>query len=1040
MNTYFSIHNHTHYSFLDGFSEPKDYLEKCRELGISGFAITEHGNILSSPYFEKLKKDYSDIKIVYGVELYEASDIKEKNSDSKYFHLVLLVKNERGRIDLNDIITKSNFEGFYYKPRVDLKMLSEYEDNFIITSGCLASKLAKENDFNKCIEYIKEYKNIFSDFYLEMQSHKSIEQKEYNKKILDLSKAINTKFVITTDSHSATKEDLYYQNQFVKIAKDLDSANEIYDGCYVQSIEEIHNIMDSQIGKENVSIGLDNTLEILNKIEDVKIPFQEPKLPHIVKNENDVLLKLVDDGFKKRNINKNNKTYNDRVIYEIDSIKKIGFAGYFIILQDIINWAKDNDILVGVGRGSAGGSLVCYLIGITDIDPIKYDLIFERFLSIERVNMPDIDFDVSDRQKVLEYIEKKYGSDNVCQVINFSYITPKVAIKDTARILNIDYKKSEEISSFFIDENFENNNVPKKYLEEYSKLFEIAKKINGKIRQTSTHACAVCVSDSNLNNYMPRVTGSKQEKVISADKRIVEEIGLVKLDVLGLETLNVINNTLKIIGKNYNYISPDNEDMLNDKETYDLICKGDTLGVFQLESFGMRELVQKVLPSNVFEVSDILALYRPDAMPYIDDYIKNKKNILDIEYFHPDYEDILRKSYGVMIYQESLMEIVRKFGGRDYAGSDKFRKAIGKKNPELVKYESEILYKEILENGYDKSVAEKISLELGSKGSYLFNKSHSLQYSIITIQTAYLKAHHPIEFYCALLNSVKNDSASISKYIQDATQNGVNILVPNINKSEVDFSVKDGKILFGLSAIKGIGSDLANNIVENQPYNNFQELDEEVKLAKDQVIQLIKSGAFGKNKELSFEKYFNTIQSEKKEFKPRKTVPSPKDALKYNIIEKDTNKRLELFNIIKKNEFYLNYKTKIEKEKVEFYEKYYSKPELWEFESLNMFLTSTPFGDFDISINKKGLNFMVGIITDVKNKKSKKTGKKYVYLDIYDGDNIIETVCWNTQFVKYQSLIKKGQPLALLIDRKDGIIIKKMKDFYEWKKEKTLDK
>ena len=396
--SYSSLHNHTMYSLLDGFGTPKEMLEQCQKVGIKTYAITEHGNEYSWVYFDKLKKDYPDIKLIYSVELYECFNTSVHDKNNKYFHLIALAKNEAGRKALNTIITKSNLEDFYIKPRVQLSDIEPYADDLVICSACLASKLAKESDFDKCVKYIEEYKSLFPHFFLEMQSHKSEEQAKYNQKILKLSKITNTPYIITTDSHAATKDDLYYQARHVQIAHDTETMSESYEGCYLQSEQEIYETMTSQIGKENVQYGLEQTNVISDMINDVKMPFQEPQLPTYplpkgFKDNNEYLWHLIKQGWKTRNFDKlsieEQKIRKDRLNYEMDIIHQMGFDGYFIIVWDFINYAKTHNVKVGVGRGSGSGSLVCFTIGITNLDPIKYGLIFERFLNPQRVSYPD---------------------------------------------------------------------------------------------------------------------------------------------------------------------------------------------------------------------------------------------------------------------------------------------------------------------------------------------------------------------------------------------------------------------------------------------------------------------------------------------------------------------------------------------------------------------------------------------------------------------------------------------------------------------------
>ncbi len=696
-----SLHNHSYYSIQDGFGSPKEMLNRAKEIGLKALAITEHGNAFSWPYFDKLKHEYPEIKMIYGVEFYECFDINVRDKNNKYFHLIALAKNEDGRKSLNQLITESEFKGKYFKPRVDLNMLKPHANNLVILSACLASKLARETNYNKCIEYIKEYKSIFPYFYLEMQSHKHKDQEDYNKKILQLAKDTNTQFVITTDSHAAIKEHLKYQGIHVQIARDDETASEVYEGCYIQSDDEIHEIMDSQIGRENVDLGLKTSDEIADLIEVVNMPFQSPQLPTFPLpegfNSNKEYLKYLTQevGWKNRGYDKITKEdqikRQKRLDYELEVIDEMGFNGYFLIVWDYINYCKENDLPVGAGRGSAGGSIVCYLLGISSLDPIDYNLIFERFLNRERVSMPDIDLDFAYKEKVVEYLMNKYGEMRVCQVINFSTITPVVAIKDVARILKdengqlkIPSRIAENISKFFVGEDFDqcyeiNKQQLSKYKDQnYQELFEIARMLSGRVRHVSTHSGGVGIVDTSILDYMPMILTDKNEHVIQVDKIMIEEIGIIKFDILGLKTLKIIDGVKKRVGLSDWDLDPNNSNFLNDFKMYELLKSGKTNNVFQVESQGMKDLLIKLQPNSLEDVSAILALYRPDSMVYIDDYIYYKHNQNEIKYIHEDMKEILQNTYNQLVYQEQIMDIVRKFGGRTYGGADKFRKGIGR--------------------------------------------------------------------------------------------------------------------------------------------------------------------------------------------------------------------------------------------------------------------------------------------------------------------------------------------------------------------------
>lgn len=736
--TYTPLHNHTMYSLLDGFSTPEEYLKRCRELGIRNFAITEHGVQTSWVYFSKLKKDYPDIKILYGVEVYETKDMNIQDKDDRYNHLIVIAKNENGRKALNKIVTVSNFEGFYYKPRISIDRMAEFGNDLIVSSACLGSKIAREKDYKKCIDYVHGYKKIFPHFYLEMQSHDNPDQEKYNNKILQLSKDTNTPFIITTDSHTATKEELQYQGYHVMIAQDRETMDETYDGCYLQSIDEIHTIMDKQIGRENVSIGLDNTNKIADLVEDVSMPLQSPNLPHFplpkgFNTNKEYLEHLCEIGWENRKINNMSKydirTREERLEYELSVINQMDFDGYFLILWDVLNYARSKGVMVGAGRGSAVSSIVCYLLGITNVDPIKYNLIFERFLNPERVSYPDVDVDLSDKKVAIDYLIDKYGEDRVCQIMNFSYITPTVAMRDVAsKILKIPYSISEKISKRFAYSTFEEciANNPTIYEEypEYAEWFNIASKLSGKIRHASVHAGGVGIVDTTMSDYLGMSLGGDGEHVIQVDKRTIEDIGIIKFDILGVTTLEIVKETVLEAGIDEWEIDINNPDFENNKDAYELICEANTDLVFQMESVGMKDLAKRLQPRNMEELSAVIALYRPDSMGFIDDYIKGKNDITNIKYIHPDMGKALDNTYGAFIYQEQLLEIVKIFGNRSYGGADQFRRGIGKKDLELVKSESLKLYQEIIDNSYEEIVAKHISDMLGSMGNYSFNKSH----------------------------------------------------------------------------------------------------------------------------------------------------------------------------------------------------------------------------------------------------------------------------------------------------------------------------
>ena len=1038
---YSSLHNHSEFSVLDGYGHPREYLERVKEVGLKAFAITEHGNAYSWIYFDELKKDYPDIKMIYGVELYECFDMSVKDSNSKYFHLVALAKNERGRIALNEIITQSNFEGFYFKPRIDLEHLRPYADDLVILSACLASKIARESDYGQCVKYIEEYKSTFPNFFLEMQSHNTDEQCQYNQKVLELAEATDTKFVITTDSHAATKDDLYYQARHVQIAHDDETLTELYDGCYVQSEAEIYEIMSSQIGAENVKLGLANTNKVADMIENVDMPFQAPQLPTYplpdgFEDNFSYLKSLTEKGWRQRGFDRLSvdaqKIRKKRLEYELGIIHQMGFDGYFLIVWDFIKYAKEHGQAVGDGRGSGGGSIVNFLLGISELDPIDNDLIFERFLNPERVSMPDIDTDVANRDFVINYMTEKYGIERVCQIINFSYITPIVAIKDVGKVLGIPYSVCDRISKKFTYKTFgeciENNQSLLEDYCEYSELFKVASHISGRLRNVSIHAGGVGIVDTKITDYMPMKLGSKGEHVIQVDKKKIEEIGIIKFDVLGVATLSAVQEVMEDLGLSPWELSINNPEFANDTAMYELLSSARTNGVFQVESSGMRDLLLRLKPDCLEDMSAVLALYRPDTMGALEDYILRKNGEETIQYLHPDMEPILEKTYGCMIYQEQLMDIVRKFGGRSYGGADIFRKAISKKNVELVKAESEKLYSEIISNGYPEEIAKTISEDLKEKGSYSFNKSHSALYSILTLKTAYLKAHYPEYFFKAMLNQNRADYGVINKYIIDAKDFGVRVLPPNINKSDRYFTVYKSKILFGLEAIRGIGEKVVSQIIEerteNGPFTGLENFVLRISPSTSTVVALIKAGALPcKSKQELLERYAKSL-FEPREYSPVKTIYTQKIMReKYGIdcsVIKDKEERLELLNKKKRIEFYTIQEEKRINALNEFKDKYMQNEAFWEFEALSIFLGTNPFEyayqhitvGYDDAEPDTNIT-IVGIIANVQKKKDR-NGKQFAFLNMYSVFGLMEVVCWHTQYKQNEELISRGAQVAML--------------------------
>lgn len=724
---------------MDGFSSPEENLKRASEIGLKALAITEHGEVTSWPYYSELQDKYPDVKLLYGIEAYECADREVKDPNNKYWHLILIARNELGRQAINRLSTLGHLHGFYSKPRITLAdIAAENTDNLIVLSACLASHLSKEQDYDKCVAIVKDYKSVCKHYFLEIQAHANEAQAEYNRKIMRLAADTNTKVVVTNDVHYARKEDQKYQSLFLRVANDRETAAEIYDGCYFMSDDEIHDVLDVQIGPDKASQCIQTTDEVADLCEVVSMPWHEPELPKIqippqYSSSASYLRDLVKQGFARRGCDKfpaeKQQLYKQRIKEELYVIEKKDFCDYFLILVDYISWCRQNGIIVGPGRGSACGSLVCYLIGITELDSIKYDLDFGRFLTIERKDLPDVDVDVSDRAPVVEYLTNKYGEDRVVQVMNIVFTTPVTSIRDAGRILGFPYAEMQKISKGFIQKTWQDCLEANSEIAEnprYAELLDYAGRITGRPRGYGIHAGGVIVCRQPYYEYIGIRHGQDGEHVISVDKIMDERIGLVKFDILGVASLVAINEAMEEDHIPAWEININNPAFEHDKASYDLICSGKTDSVFQIESSGMKDLVAQLQPRSMEELSALIALYRPDAMPSIPTYVENKKHPEKITYFHPNAKPIFEKTYGVNIYQEQSMKITKVFGGRSDAGADRMRKCLAKKKPEKVKEEVELLHNEILTHGYDEKTANVICDELSTKGGYGLTKVESL--------------------------------------------------------------------------------------------------------------------------------------------------------------------------------------------------------------------------------------------------------------------------------------------------------------------------
>ncbi len=873
------LHVHSHYSLLDGLAKIDDLLDYAKELGFNSLALTDHGAMYGVIEFYKKAKERG-IKPILGAELYVASGSRLSRSlpsDRIRYHLTLLVKNQQGYRNLIQLSTKGYLEGFYYKPRVDKELLKKYSEGLIAMSGCLSGEIPKAiaaGDLDKAERALSEYTNIFGkeNFYLELGRHKEIEEQEIvNNYLVDFAKKFKLKVVATNDVHYLRPEDAAIQDILVAVQTNKDLLDE--NRLTIRQSDFSLKAPETMINEfSDLPEAIDNTQEIVEKcnfeielgktvLPDFKPPNNKPPIEY--------LKDLCEDGLKRRysDLKNNNpeqyKKIIDRLNYELSIIEKTGFASYFLIVSDFVNWAKNNGILVGPGRGSAAGSLVSYLLNITDLDPLKYDLIFERFLNPERVSMPDIDIDFDDikRDKVLEYVKQKYGQDKVAQIITFGKMNARAAIRDVGRAMGYEYSFCDKLAKM-IPFGF----TLKRALEEISDLKEAykkdervqilidnAKKLEGVVRHASTHACGVVIGKESLNNLVPLQYDSQENKTIITQYEMhsIEDLGLLKMDFLGLKNLTIIEQTIKIVektqGKNINI----NQLPLDDEETFKLLQQGNTTGVFQLESDGMRRYLTQLKPTNFEDIIAMISLYRPGPMELIPHYIARKHKKEPVTYLHPKMEPILRNTFGIMIYQEQLIQIAKELAGFSLPEADILRKAIGKKNKKLLNEQKIKLIKGLVKNNISYEIAFKIWELIEPFGRYGFNRSHSACYAMIAYQTAFLKAHYPTEFTCALLNSRDSDIDEIAFLIEDAAKQNITVLPPDINESLGKFTVIGEKtIRFGLLAIKNVGENIVLEIIaerkKNGKFKNLKDLITRVKirdLNKKSLEALIKAGA-----------------------------------------------------------------------------------------------------------------------------------------------------------------------------------------------------
>ncbi|CCY99682.1 dNA polymerase III alpha subunit [Clostridium sp. CAG:793] len=944
------LHVHSEFSLLDGANRIKDLPVRAKELGMDAMAITDHGVMFGAIDFYKACKA-NGIKPIIGCEVYVAprrmAD-RDPSIDNRYNHLILLAKDNNGYKNLAKLVSLGFTDGFYYKPRIDKEVLEKYHEGLICSSACLAGEVASEivkGDMEAAKKSALWFKSIFGeDYYLEIQNNGIKEQVLVNQKLIQLSRELDIPLLATNDSHYLKKEDAYNHEvllciQTGKRMSDEDRMRFETDELYIKSPEEMMDYFKA------VPDAIENTVKVAEKCN-VEFEFGHTILPNYDVPEEfathyDYLKKLTDDGIRNRYGENPSKDIIERKEYELGVIKKMGYVDYFLIVWDYVHYAKSHGIPVGPGRGSGAGSIVAYAIEITDIDPIKYGLIFERFLNPERISMPDfdIDFDYEKRQDVIDYVARKYGHDHVSQIITFGTMAAKMVIRDVARVLDYPYAEADKLAKMIpneihitISKAMEINKELKDLYDtnpEVKKLLDIAMALEGMPRQASTHACGIIIAREPVVNYVPLYA---RDGVISTQyiMTTLEELGLLKMDFLGLRTLTVIRDAKELIKKNRGIDVEFDKDMA-DPKVYKLWQDGDSVGIFQFESQGMTNFMKELKPDCLEDIIAGVSLYRPGPMDQIPRYIANKKDPEHAVYTHPALKPILKVTYGCMVYQEQVMQIVRDLAGYSLGRADLVRRAMGKKKLDVMAKERENFVHGKLDengnveipgcvrNGIDEASANKIFDEMSEFAKYAFNKSHAACYAVVAYQTAYLKAYYPAEFMAAMLNSFLGNLDKIPIYINECKKSNIAILKPDINKSYTKFTATDNSVRFGLGSIKNVGLAAVDAIVKEREnggeFKDFTDFAERIygeAVNKKCIESLIRAGAFdnmGKTRctlIASYEQIIDTIaDSQKKNFTNQITMfdisNSEEDIqkMKYNYMEMDEFSEKELLSMEK---------------------------------------------------------------------------------------------------------------------------------------------
>lgn len=1055
------LHVHTEFSLLDGSSKIKEITKRAKELGMDSLAITDHGVMYGAIDFYRAALA-NGIKPIIGCEVYVAPGSrfdKEANAgEDRYYHLILLAENNKGYANLCKIVSKGFVDGFYYKPRVDYEVLREFHEGIICLSACLAGEVQRflaRGDYQAGKEAALRYLDIFGkdNYFLELQDHGILEQKTVNQQLLRLSDELGVDLVCTNDVHYTYADDVEAHDILLCIQtgkKKSDEDRMRYEGgqYYLKSPEEMADLF------KYAPQALENTGKIAKRCN-VTFEFGVTKIPSFPVPKGytswTYLKELCENGLHKRypvfkgekdeNCKLSREELEDRLNYELNTIKSMGYIEYFLIVWDFIHFAKSSGIAVGPGRGSAAGSIVSYCLEITDIEPMRYNLIFERFLNPERVSMPDIDVDfcIERRQEVIDYVGRKYGKDHVAQIVTFGTLKAKGVIRDVARVLDMPYAQADAIAKMIPNDLHMTLDIALKQSKELRDLYEgdsdvkylidMSKRLEGLPRHASMHAAGVVICGKPVDEYVPLSRASDGSITTQYIMTTLEELGLLKMDFLGLRNLTVIQNALRFIKKNRGLDIDLNKIDYSDKNVLHYIGTGNTEGIFQLESSGMKSFMKELKPESLEDIIAGISLYRPGPMDFIPKYIEGKNNADSVTYDCPQLESILEPTYGCIVYQEQVMQIVRDLAGFSLGRSDLLRRAMSKKKADVMAKERKVFVygdeseniKGCVNNGISESIANKIYDEMTVFAQYAFNKSHAAAYAVVTYQTAYLKYYYTAEFMAAMLSSVMDMTDKVAEYVYSCRSMGIKILPPDINEGESGFSAKGDSIRYGLTAIKNVGKAVIDNIVaEREARGIYKDLEDFISrtaplgVNKRAIENFIKAGAFdsfGATRKQMMMVYVQIVDSVNQD---KKDTMQGQMSL-FDIADEDQKKnyKMQMPNV---GEYDNDQKLEFEKEVIGIYASGHplsDMEEKWKRVITNMSLDfAVPEEGESYKIKDKSRVTVGGIITTVTRKFTKR-GEQMAFLTLEDLVGTVEIVVFPREFDKYREILMEGRKIFI---------------------------